>query len=392
MTVFDFDREIDRRAVPALKHHPAVLGAGAGTPFAAGVADMDFAVAPCVQAALARRLAHPVFGYEALPEALIAALIDWQRARHGWAVAADWVLRGPNVLNALSMAVCRFTDPGDGVIVQPPVFFDFFDIVGENGRRIVENPLIRGEDGRYAMDFDDLAAKAADPATRLLILCNPHNPIGQVWAPACLRRLGDICARHGVLVLSDEIHADLALPGHRHTPFAAAAPGHAANSVTCVSPAKSFNIAACAAAFTIVPDPGRRAALAAENSRLTVNKNNAFANVAMAAAWREGAAWLDAAIAYIAANAALYVDRLDRLPGVTARRPEAGFLVWTDFRARDLAPDALKPFLRDRAGWAVTSGAAFGTGGAGFVRVNIATPRPRLLRALDALERALANR
>ena len=388
MSGFDFDTLIDRRTVPALKHHRMVLGADGMDLFAGGVADMDFAVAPCITQAIAARAAHPVFGYEALPDGLFPALTGWLSARHGWQVDPSHILRAPNVLNALAMAVNLFSRPGQGVIVQPPVFFDFADIIAENGRRMVENPLIL-HDGRYQMDLDGFARLAADPDTRLMFLCNPHNPVGRVWTRDELADLGKIARAQGVLVVADEIHGDLTYPGHAYTPFAKVSPADAHNAITCLSPAKSFNIAACCGAFTVVTDPDRRAAFQAENSRLTVNKNNAFASVAMQAAYRQGAPWLDAALDYLAGNLALLRARLCNMPSVTLIEPEGTFLAWLDFRGLGLAPDDLTVFLRQRAGWAVTRGIAFGPQGAGFARLNVACPRAQLDAALNQLGAAL---
>ena len=390
MPAFDFDEVIDRRAVPALKHHRRVLGADGMGLFAGGVADMDFRVAPCIAEAIARRAAHGVYGYEAVPDGLLPALTGWLAARHGWRVDPDHVLRAPNVLNALAMAVNAFTRPGEGVIVQPPVFFDFADIIAENGRRMVENPLILRA-GRYEMDLDGLARVAADPGTRMIFLCNPHNPVGRVWTRQELTRLGEICRAHDVLVVADEIHGDITFPGHAYTPFASLSAGDAANSVTCLSPAKSFNIASCCSAFTVVPDAARRAALQAENSRLTVNKNNAFASAAMQAAYAGGGPWLDAVLAYLHGNLDLVRTRLARIGAVELIEPEGTFLLWLDFRRLGLEPEALTAFLRGRAGWAVTRGIAFGPEGAGFARLNIACPRARLSAALDELETAITD-
>ncbi len=390
MTPFDFDEEIDRRAVPALKHHRRVLGADGMDLFPGGVADMDFRVAPCIAEAISRRAAHGVFGYEAVPDGLFPALIGWLAARYGWQVDADHILRAPNVLNALAMAVNVFSDPSEGIIVQPLVFFDFADIIAENGRRIVENPLIL-RDGRYEMDFDGLARVAADPGTRMIFLCNPHNPVGRVWMRHELARLGAICRAHDVLVVADEIHGDITFAGHRYTPFASLSDADAQNSITCLSPAKSFNIAACCTSFTVVPGATRRAAFQSENSRLTVNKNNAFASAAMEAAYAGGGPWLDAALAYIEGNLDLVRARLDAIDAVDLIEPEGTFLLWLDFRKLGLAPDNLTSFLRARARWAITRGIAFGTEGAGFGRLNIACPRAQLARALDDLEAALAT-
>ena len=388
---FDFDEVINRRDVPALKSHRMVLGEDGMDLFPGGVADMDFRAPPSVRDAMAQRLSHGVFGYETVPDGLLPALTGWMKDRHGWNIVPDHILRAPNVLNSLSMAANLFTNPGDGIIVQPPVFFDFADIVAENGRRLVENPLVLSA-GKYDMDFEGLEACAADPRTKMLFLCNPHNPVGRVWSQEDLARLGAICRQHGVFVVADEIHGDITFSGHAYTPFATVSEADAINSITCLSPAKSFNIAACCGAFTIVPDEGRRMAFKAENSRLTVNKNNAFASVAMEAAYRQGGPWLDAAVSYIEGNLALVHARLNDIPEVTLITPEGTFLLWLDFRAMGLAQDDLTRFLRTEAGWAITRGIAFGEAGKGFGRLNIACPRARLDQALDGLNAAISKR
>ena len=386
--IFNFDEDIDRRAVPALKVHPNVLGQDGADLFPGGVADMDFKPSPAVLAAMQDRLAHGVFGYEAVPSGLFPALTDWLQDRHGWTVDPSHILRAPNVLNILAMAAQVFTKEGDGIIVQPPVFFDFYDIIAENNRRLIRNPL-RLRNGRYEMDFAGLAHVAADPNVTMLYLCNPHNPVGRVWTPDELSQLGAICRAHGVFVVSDEIHGDLTFPGHHYTPFATLSDADARNSIICISPAKSFNIAACCSAFSIISDANRRAILQAENSRLTVNKNNAFASAAMEAAYRYGGPWLDAARAYIDGNLSLVRSRLSQLSNVDMIEPEGTFLVWLDFRKLGLPPEQLTLFLRQRAKWAITRGPAFGDEGIGFGRLNIACTRENLTDALDRLDRAL---
>jgi cysteine-S-conjugate beta-lyase len=387
----DLDEDIDRRAVPALKWHPIVLGTDGEGLFPAGVADMDFRAPPAVLAAMQHRLDHGVFGYETVPEGLILALVGWLQERHDWQVEPTYILRAPNVLNILAMAVSLFTEPGDGVIVQPPVFFDFYDILRENQRHQISNPLIL-RNGHYTMDFAGLERLASKPGTRMIYLCNPHNPIGRVWSKEELQTLGDICARHDVLVVSDEIHGDITFPGHAYTPFAALGLAYADNAITCLSPAKSFNIAACCSAFTVVSNDALRKVFQAENSRLTVNKNNAFASVAMEAAYSQGSVWLDQVLAYLHGNLALVRDHLGVTPGVQLIEPEGTFLLWIDFRGLGLPPDGLTGFLRRHAGWAVTHGQAFGVEGKGFARLNIACPRARLEKALKQLTLAVSER
>jgi cystathionine beta-lyase len=383
-----FDEQINRREVPALKVHPMVLGHGGDKLFAAGVADMDFKAPPAVLAAMQARLDHGVFGYETVPDGLLPALTGWLRRRHRWQVREEHVLRAPNILNALAIAASLFTKEGDGVIVQPPVFFDFFDILRENHRTIIANPLLL-DDGRYVMDFEDLEQKASDPRAKMIYLCNPHNPVARVWTEEELRALGDICARHGVLVVSDEMHGDLAFSGHEYTPFALLGPPYAANCVTCLSPAKTFNIASCCSAFTIITDDEKRTAFQIENSRLTVNKNNAFANVAMEAAFTCSETWLQAVLAYLQGNVDLVRSRLRDIPGVELIEPEGTFLLWMDFRSLGLQPNQLTEFLKQKANWATTKGQAFGEEGAGFARVNIGCPRANLEAALNKLAAAI---
>jgi len=383
-----FDIEIDRRSVPALKVHSAVLGVNGGNLFAGGVADMDFKAPSVVLNALQQRLDHGVFGYEAVPNGLMPALIRWYSTRHNWQITQSHIIRAPNILNALAIAASIFTGEGDGIIVQPPVFFDFYDILKENQRSVIYNPLIL-EDGRYRMDFEDLEHKASDPNTKMIYLCNPHNPVGRVWGRDELKTLGDICAKHGVLVVSDEIHGDIIYANHSYTPFASLGSFYADNSITCLSPAKSFNIASCCSAFTVISNDEYRKAFQIENSRLTVNKNNAFASVAMEAAYLGGETWLDEVLVYLEDNVNMVRQYLKNLANVRMIEPEGTFLLWLDFRALGLQPDDLISFLRRKAKWAITPGQSFGPEGAGFVRLNVACPKARLAAALVNLKNAL---
>lgn len=387
---FSFDEEINRRDVPALKVHPKVLGSVGEDLFAAGVADMDFKAPPSVLHALQERLKHGVFGYEAVPDGLFTSLAHWLNTRHSWGVHKGHILRAPNILNALAVATSLFTEDGDGIIVQPPVFFDFLDVIRENNRSLVCNPLIL-KDGRYRMDIGELEHKASNPRNKMIYLCNPHNPVGRVWTREELRALGDVCINNNVLIVSDEIHGDITYAGYQYTPFASLSADYADNSIVCLSPAKCFNIASCCSAFTYITNDARRQAFQAENSRLTVNKNNAFANVAMEAAYRDGGPWLDKVITYLEGNLELVSNRLNNIPGVDLIKPEGTFLLWLDFRRLEMIPEDLMSFLRDKAKWAVTRGHAFGEEGAGFIRLNIACTRTKLDAALNQLTAAIGN-
>ena len=387
-TISRFDQEINRREVPALKCHPIVLEQDGENLFAAGVADMDFRAPKPVLEALQKRLNHGVFGYETVPRDLLPALTGWLDCHHHWTVDQAHILRAPNVLNILAIASSLFTEEGDGVIVQPPVFFDFYDILKENIRHLIPNPLLL-QDGHYTMDFNGLETLASEPKSKMIYLCNPHNPIGRVWTKDELQKLGDICARHNVLVVSDEIHGDLTFKGHEYTPFASLGPLYADNSITCLSPAKTFNIASCCSAFTVISNDARRKAFQMENNRLTVNKNNAFASVAMEAAYRSGGPWLVDVLHYLEQNLSLVRDHLKDIPKVRLVEPEGSFLVWLDFRGLNLSPGELTAFLRNKVGWVVTRGEAFGYEGRGFARLNIACTQAKLTNALNQLIKAV---
>ncbi len=384
---FLLDEEINRREVPALKTHPMVVGKDGENLFAAGVADMNFKAPPAVLEAMQKRLNHGVFGYEAAPSGLMPALIKWLQNQNNWTVEKDHILTSPNILTALAMAASLFTDEGDAVIVQPPVFFDFFDVLEENHREIVLNPLIYDQEC-YRIDFEDLENKASDPKTKMIYLCNPHNPVGRVWSEQELRTLGDICIRHDVLVVTDEMHGDLVFGDNKYTPFASLGEEYAAKCISCISPAKTFNIASCCASFTVITDETMRKAFQVENSRLSVNKNNPFANVAMEAAYSQGVPWLKAILSYLERNVDMVRESLSHIPGIELVEPEGTFLLWVDFNGLGLKLDELYSFLRSEAKWSITRGHSFGKEGEGFARVNIACTRESLRVALGNLEKA----
>ncbi len=389
---FDFDELVDRRKVAALKYNAESMKRifGEADLFPSWVADMDFKAAPSVIAGLEARAAHGVFGYEYRPGSLTEAIVAWNRERHGWDIAGEHLLTCPSVLNAVAVLVNLFSNEGDGVIVQPPVFFDFKLIINNNGRRLVKNPL-KLEDGRYRMDFVDLESRASDPANKLLILCNPHNPVGRVWSRDELERVGDICRRHDVLVIADEIHADIVFRGHRYTPFASLSDALADISFTCLSPAKSFNIAGACNASLVIANDARRTACAEFYNRFEINKNNAFANVAMEEAYRHGAPWLDGVLDYLEENVALVRDYFSRhVPAARLIEPEGTFLLWLDLRGLGLDVEALQHFLVHEARLGLNMGHWFGREGAGFARLNIACPRAALEEALGQLATAVA--
>ena len=377
----DFDAPIDRRGTHSLKWD---VGADE---LPMWVADMDFAAAAPIRQALQRRLDNGVFGYTMVPDEYAAAVAGWWTRRHGWAVDPAWVGLTTGVVPAISSIVRTLTQPGEPVVVAPPVYNIFFNSIVNSGRVVLPSPLRRAPDtDAYEIDWDDLDAKLAQ--TRLLIWCNPHNPVGRIWSADELARVGELAATHGVTVLSDEIHCDVVAPGHAYVPYASIAP---ANSITCVAPTKAFNLAGLQTASVIVPDAELRAAVMRGLNRDEVAEPNAFAIDATIAAFTHGEPWLDAARAYIQANKHHAVDVIDAIPGLRAAESLATYLLWIDATALTDDSVALCAHLRATTGLYVSDGAEYGGDGAGFLRMNLACPRARVDDGLDRLRRGIAT-
>ena len=387
----NFDRIIDRSVYPTQKLNPADLRQHFGSddllPF--WIADMDLPAPPSVIEKLVARAKHGIYGYEYRPEGLYAAVQGWYKRRHHWAIERAHIEICPGALSALAIAVNQHTAEGDGVILQPPVFFEFRLVLRKNNRKVVKNPL-RLVDGRYEMDFQDLEAKAADPQNKMLILCNPHNPVGRVWTREELARVAAICEKHNVLVVSDEIHGDIVFPPHRYIPYASISQAAAQHSFTCLSPAKTFNLAGMVDAMAIIPNDEFRQQFNHFADRYQINRTNIFASVAIEAAYSDGDAWLEALLEYLWQNVTFVQDYLQQhIPQVKLIQPEGTYLIWLDFRGLGLEAKALDKFLAERAKLALNSGYWFGREGAGFARMNIAAPRPVIERALELLRQAV---
>jgi len=387
---YDFDRPIDRYGTDSVKFDgcPGYFGSADLLPM--WVADMDFAVPPAVSEALLARARHPVFGYTLLPPSLGEALAGWMARRHHWQLRPEWAVYTPGVVPALHAAVMAFTEPGEGVIVQPPVYHPFFGAVTLTGRRLLLNPLELAGD-HYRMDLEQLERCAAGGA-RLLLLCSPHNPVGRVWEEEELCRLLAVCRRHGVTVLSDEIHHDLVYPGHRHRPLAALA-DNADDIVTAVAPSKTFNIPGLGLSALIVPCARRRAALRQVLDRVHLTAANPFASAAFEAAYRDCDDWLEALLGYLEESRAAVTERIARrLPELAVIRPQGTYLLWLDCRRLGLADAELKRFFVEQARVGLSPGIVFGEAGSGFMRMNLGAPRSRLLEAADRIESALRSR
>ncbi|MDD5331011.1 MAG: pyridoxal phosphate-dependent aminotransferase [Sulfuricella sp.] len=386
----DFDRDIPRAGTHSVKHDGRAAYFGTADVLPLWVADMDFAAPAAVTRALAARAAHPVYGYTFYPDGLFQALIGWLQKRHGWAVEREWIAMAPGVVPSLHAAVMAFAAPGEAVIVQPPVYFPFFTAVTGTGRRLVLNPL-RLENGRYAIDFPHLERCAAEGA-RLLLLCSPHNPVGRVWTREELAEILRIARQYGLVVLSDEIHADLVYPGERHTVLATLATD-ADKLVTAVAPSKTFNIPGMGLSCLIAPDPALRGAVGRVFDTLHLGHSNPFSIAAFEAAYRDGEPWLDSLLPYLRDNRDFVGARLaERLPDIRLIQPEGTYLLWLDCRGLGMDDAALRDFFVREAKVGMNPGTVFGAGGSGFMRLNIGSPRHVLVEALERIEAALAAR
>ncbi len=377
---YNFDKMIDRRGTGSMKWDVA------NGELPMWVADMDFETAPEIMAAVIERAAHGVFGYATIPDEWASSICGWWDRRHGFRPQEEWLVYATGVLPIISSSVRKLTTPNENVVIQTPVYNMFFNCVINNGRRVVESPLVYGN-GSYHMDFADLEAKLADPQTSMFILCNPQNPSGNIWTKAELARIGDLCKKYGVICISDEIHCDLVDPGVEYTPFASASNICRDVSITCVAPTKAFNIAGIQSAAAIIPNPVLRHKVWRGINTDEVGEPNAFAMGATIAAFTKGDAWLDALRQYLYENKQEVADYLaTALPQLHLVPSQATYLLWIDISGVTDDGSAWLDKLREETGLFVSKGAAYGSGGEDFLRLNIACPRQRLLDGLNRLK------
>jgi len=356
------------------------------------VADMDFRSPPAVIDALVARAEHGIYGYTFPTDSYYEALQDWVARRHGWEVKRDWILLTPGLVPALNMLVQTFVAPGEKVLIQPPVYYPFFWAVEDNGAEIVSNSLIN-ENGRYRMNFDDLAQKASDPAVKMVILSNPHNPVGRVWTPDELTQFGEICLENDVLVVSDEIHCDLIYSDHVFTSFARLGDDFRQKSVICSSASKTFNLAGLQTSSVIISDKELREQFAGTIKRNGVFLANPFGIIAAEAAYNHGEAWLAEVMVYIEDNYRFMKSYLaEHLPQLKIVHPEATYLVWVDCRELGMDLVARKQLMMEQARVHLDEGELFGPQGEGFERFNIACPRSVLEAVLDRIKTAVNSR
>ena len=375
---YDFDKTIDRRATNSYKWDSAPGGV-----LPMWVADMDFRTAPAIIDALQKRVAHGIIGYTRVPDAYYDAVTSWFSRRHGWDIDREWIIYTSGVVPAVSAVIRALTVPGDKVIVQTPVYNCFFSSIRNNGCEIVSNPLRRTAD-TYEMDFDALERCAADPRAKVMLLCNPHNPAGRVWTPDELTRLGNICLRNGVTVVSDEIHCELVYQGFKYTPFASLSDAFLHRSVTCVSPSKAFNIAGLQIANIVAFDNDLRRRIDKAININEVCDVNPFGVAATIAAYNEGEEWLNQLVDYLHGNYEAMAEFCRReLPEFPITRLEGTYLVWMDCSSLGMPSDALEHALLDDARLWLNAGTMYGAEGEGYMRWNIACPRSVMLDGLN---------
>lgn len=389
--IYNFDEEIDRRGTGSVKYDGLRehFGREGLTPL--WVADMDFATPPFIIDALRRRLDHPVLGYTCEPPEYRPSIVNWISGHHGWDIRPEWISYIPGIVKGIGMVINAFVKEDEHVIIQPPVYHPFRIVPTENGRVVVDNPLIENADGTYSMDTAGLERLLAnDNKCRLLILSNPHNPAGIMWNRETLEELASIASRHGLIVISDEIHCDMALRGRKHIPFASVSDEAASCSITFGAPTKTFNIAGIVSSYAIVPDPELRERFFSWLKANEFDAPNMFAPIATVAAFTQGEEWRSQMLSYVESNVNFVIDYCDRnLPGIRARRPDASFLVWLDCRGLGLSHEKLLHLFVVKAGLALNDGAMFGA--PGFMRLNVGCPRSVLAEAMERLKSAVQN-
>lgn len=391
MTTYNFDREIDRKKTNSLKYDFAVERGRDADVLPLWVADMDFQAPKPVLDALQNAVSHGIFGYSEVKGEYFDALYRWFDSRFDWQPKSEWLVKTPGVVFALAMAVRALTKEGDSVLIQPPVYYPFFEVIRDNNRKIVESPLLL-TDGHYEIDFDDLEEKIASQNVKLFLLCSPHNPVGRVWTKEELQKLGELCDRYHVFVVADEIHCELVYEGHDYTPFASLSERFRQNSVTCVSPSKAFNLAGLQIANIIAADEGVRRRIDRAININEVCDVNPFGVIATIAAYNEGGAWLDALRKYLWENYEyLYRFFEQRLPQYPVLPLEGTYLVWIDCRASSIGSDATTLRLQEEQKLMVNSGTLYGPGGEGFIRLNIACPRTLLADGLERIAHVLVQ-
>lgn len=385
----DFDKVIDRSNTRATKLELRNILFKTDDVIPLWVADMDFAIADEIQSALKKRLDHPIFGYTYQDAEFFEAIINWQKKRHNWQISTRSISVISGVIPALALSIKAFSEEGDKVMIQTPVYPPFYELVNKSGRELVKNPLIENN-GEFSIDFEDMEKSFAEGGIKIIILNNPHNPVGKVWSRNELEKLVELCLKYDVKILSDEIHSDLITGTKPHIPVASISKEASSITITCMSPTKSFNIAGLAIAYTIITDNKLRKTYRKELNSLHLFIGNTIGTEALIAAYNEGEQWLDKMLGYVKDNSEFVSNYLDRnIPEITMSNNEGTYLLWLDFRKLNLSNQELKDFLIKEAKLGLNQGFEFGEEGSGFARLNIATPRVTLEKAMLQLKTAI---
>ena len=384
---YNFDEIIDRGGNRSAKYDERAKKFGTADVIPLWVADMDFRTAQPIIDACVSKAEEGIWGYTSRPDSYFQAVQQWEQRRKGWTPDISLMSWSLGVVPALSSIVRLFSGDGDKILIQTPVYSEFYDVAEAWGREVVENPLVE-TDGKWSIDFDDFAEKVKQ--CRIFLLCNPQNPVGRVWEPEELRKMAELCVESGTLLVSDEIHSDLIFHGKRHTPTASLSPEIAANTITCISATKTFNLAGLQASTTIFPNKDMKRAFEEFWGRMDIRRNNAFSCVAMEAAYREGEEWLDQLLPYISGNFDYICDFCAKnIPQIKPNRPDATYLMWLDCRALSMTNEELRDFFVHKAKLGLNEGYTFGHSLAGFMRLNAACPRSTLEKAMRQLKAAV---
>ena len=387
MKKYNFNEIISREGTNCVKYDAREKVFNSNDVLPLWVADMDFRTPDFIVDAIKERVDHEIYGYSLRPDSYFESVMDWMKRRHNWEVEKSSISFSPGVVAGLTLAIETFSEPGDGVIVQPPVYFPFFDCVKGTNRKMVENPL-KIENGRYTFDLKDLKSKI-DENTKLLLLCNPQNPGGMVYTREELTELANICLERNIMMISDEIHSDLIFEGHKHIPLASISEEVANNSVVFMAPSKTFNVAGLMSSVVIIPNKRNFIRYERKLAVGHLGMGNIFGTVALETAYKNGDEWLDQMLGYVWENYLFLDDFIkNRLPKVKVMEPEATYLVWLDFRDYGMGHKELMKFTTENAKVGLNDGARFGTGGDGWLRINIGCPRSVLQEALERLDKA----
>jgi len=387
---WNFDEFVPREGTDCLKYDRRKEVFGTDDVIPMWIADMDFRTPDFIISAMKKRLDHEIMGYSFRPEQYYKSIASWQQKRHNWKIDEEWICFSPGIVPALNLCTLSFTRPGDSVMVQPPVYTPFFPAVESHGRNLVYNQLIE-KNGRWTMDFDTLE-KTISPEVKMIIVSNPHNPVGRSWTRGELSRLADICLRNNILILSDEIHCDLVLPGFEHTPVATLSEEIAEITVTCIAPSKTFNLAGLSTSSVIISNPVLRKYFRSKVEHLHIEHGNIFGTTASTAAYSFGEEWLGQLLDYLKGNAGYAVEFCrENIPEIIPSTPEATYMIWLDCRKLGLNSEGLRDFFVRKAKVGLNEGISFGPGGEGFMRMNLATARDVVKRAFDQIERAVAE-